>query len=127
MARLGHQIDYYCGRCKMERYHTVAALGAGGRAERITCDYCGTSRNYKDPAFAPPKRAGSSGTGRGSRAVREPLPTSPPKPFSPGKRYEKGDFIEHAKYGVGRVTEVRGDRIDVKFADGSERTFKHGG
>jgi hypothetical protein len=125
MARLGQQIDYYCGRCKMERYHTVAALGPAGRIDRIQCDYCGAARNYKDPAFAAPKR--STAGGRTARAPRETVPAGPPKPFSVRSRYDKGDVIEHSKYGLGRVTEVRGDRVDVKFSDGETRTFKHAG
>jgi hypothetical protein len=109
----------------MERYHTVAALGPAGRIERIQCDYCGAARNYKDPAASPSKRSASSV--RAPRAPRETAPTGPPKPFSVSARFEKGDVIEHAKYGLGRVTEVRGDRVDVKFTDGETRTFKHAG
>ena len=26
MAKLGQQVDYYCGTCKVDRYHTVAAV-----------------------------------------------------------------------------------------------------
>jgi hypothetical protein len=33
--------------------------------------------------------------------------------------------VLHPKYGRGRVTDVRGDRIDVKFTDGEARTFVH--
>jgi hypothetical protein len=105
----------------MERYHTVAALGPGNRIDRITCDYCGTSRNYKDPAMAV-KRAS---TPRAPRATREIVPASPPKPFSVRSRYEKGDVVEHGKYGLGKVLESRGDRFDVKFSNGEERTFKY--
>jgi hypothetical protein len=125
MAKLGQQVDVYCGRCKVERYHTVAALGPGGRIERIVCGYCHTARNYKDPA-ATPARAAAAGT-RTRRAAPDPMPTSPPKPYSPGERYEKGDFVSHSKYGVGRVSDVRNDRIDVKFTDGTSRVFLHRG
>jgi transposase-like protein len=49
MAKLGQQVDVYCGRCKVERYHTVAAISADGRIERVQCDYCQSTRAYKDP------------------------------------------------------------------------------
>ena len=124
MARLGDQVDVYCGRCKVERYHTVAAMGPGGRIERIVCGYCHTPRKYKDPATAAPRRSGSAPRTR--RAVESgPDPLAAAKAYRPSESYDKGDVIAHGKYGRGRVTEVRGDRIDVKFADGTERTFLH--
>jgi hypothetical protein len=126
MAKLGQQVDVYCGRCKVERYHTVAALGDGGRIERVVCGYCQSSRKYRDPTFSTPRRA-SAGTG--ARRIRVVEPADDPmvvaRPYSPHERFDKGDVVAHAKYGRGRITEVRGDRIDVKFVDGEVRTFLH--
>lgn len=122
MARLGEQVDVYCGRCKVERYHTVAAIGDGGRIERIVCGYCQTPRKYRDPASA--RRVGTRTTTRSPRTVVIDS-TTPAKQFSTGDTYGEGDVIAHSKYGRGRVVAVRGDRIDVKFGDGSSRTFLH--
>jgi hypothetical protein len=127
MPRLGDQVDVYCGRCKMERYHTVAALGQYGAIERVVCGYCQTSRKFKDPAGSPRRSAQSSGPrARASAASVSVAPSRPPRRFDVADSYAKDDFIEHLRYGIGRVTEVRGDRIDVKFTDGSVRTFVHG-
>lgn len=126
MAKLGQQVDVYCGRCKVERYHTVAAIGDGGRIEKVVCGYCQSSRKYRDPAFSTPRRTTSSATPRRRRADElPPDPGTPARPYSPRDTYDKGDVLFHAKYGRGRVTEVRGDRIDVKFTDGELRTFVH--
>lgn len=126
MARLGDQVDVYCGRCKVERYHTVAAIGSAGRIERIVCGYCHTPRKYKDPSTAPPRTAGASTAPRARRKVEAgPDPFAAARPYLPSVTYDKGDVIAHGKYGRGRITEVRGDRIDVRFADGTERTFLH--
>lgn len=126
MAKLGQQVDVYCGKCKVERYHTVAALGNNGQIERIVCGYCHTPRKYRDPATTTVRRS-TAGTGvRRTREVDDrPDPYATARPFSPQEHYEKGDTIMHSKYGRGRVAEVRGDRIDVKFADGTARTFLH--
>jgi len=121
MAKLGQQVDVYCGRCKMERYHTVAAIGPNGSIERVVCGYCQTPRKYRDPArrtVAAPRRAAAA-----SRPPPEPV--GPPRPYRPTEQYEKGDVVDHARYGRGRVTEVRGDRIDVRFPDGTTRVFVH--
>jgi hypothetical protein len=111
----------------MERYHTVAALGAHGAIERVVCGYCQTSRKYKDPTTTV-RRAATSGSTRARThaASAVVMPTRPPRRFDVAETYEKDDLIDHVRYGIGRVTDVRGDRIDVKFTDGSARTFMHG-
>jgi hypothetical protein len=127
MARLGDQVDVYCGRCKMERYHTVAALGPSGAIERVVCGYCQTARKFKDPTTSTARRPSQAGVARtrAQAAGATAMPTRPPRRFDVADTYEKDDFIEHGRYGIGRVTDVRGDRIDVKFSDGV-RTFMHG-
>lgn len=117
MAKLGQEVDVYCGRCKMERFHTVAAISADGKIERVQCGYCHSSRKYRDPATTRAHK---------SAAPREAEPATPGRPYSSRSRYDKGDVVEHDRYGRGRVTEVRGDRIDIRFADGETRTFLHG-
>ena len=62
---------------------------------------------------------------RARREEEPPDPGTPARPYSPREHYEKGEFLFHAKYGRGRVAEVRGDRVDVKFSDGAVRTFMH--
>jgi hypothetical protein len=125
MAKLGQQVDVYCGRCKVERYHTVAAIGDGGRIERVVCGYCQSARKYKDPKATPAPRASSTGKRR-TRAAEEPPDTgAPARAYSPREHFDKGEYVFHSKYGRGRVAEVRGDRVDVKFADGAVRTFVH--
>jgi hypothetical protein len=126
MAKLGQQVDVYCGRCKVERYHTVAAIGDGGRIERVVCGYCQSARKYKDPAYSKPASPRASGGVRRAKREEElPDPSTPARPYSPHEHYEKGDVLFHAKYGRGRVTEVRGDRIDVRFSASEVRTFLH--
>jgi hypothetical protein len=125
MAKLGQQVDVYCGRCKVERYHTVAAIGDGGRIERVVCGYCQSARRYRDPAAPAARRASATGT-RAARVVDDrPDPLAAARPYAPREHYDKGETVSHPKYGRGRVTDVRGDRIDVKFTDGTVRTFLH--
>ena len=126
MAKLGQQVDYYCGTCKVDRYHTVAAVSPDGRNERIVCGYCNSARKYREPTAPTTRKTSASGGTRRTRASAEPLETvAVVHPYSPHQEYDKGDVIQHPKYGRGRVADVRGDRIDVKFADGAERTFLH--
>jgi len=48
------------------------------------------------------------------------------RPYSPQQTYAAGDWIEHAKFGQGRVVEARAGKIDVRFESGS-RTLLHAG
>jgi mono/diheme cytochrome c family protein len=126
MRRLGDQVDVYCGKCKVERYHTVAALGDGGRIERVVCGYCHTPRKYKDPAAAPRRQPTAASTSTRRRTATPAIdPSEPSRAFSPRDTYQENDVIVHAKYGRGRVVAVRGDRIDVRFVDSTLRTFLH--
>jgi transposase-like protein len=124
MAKLGQQVDVYCGRCKVERYHTVAAISADGRIERVQCDYCQSTRAYKDPLSTTKKATGAPRTRR-TAASQMPDESSPARTYSPDIHFDKGEVISHTKYGRGRVIEVRGNRVDVRFSDGNDRTFVH--
>lgn len=33
------------------------------------------------------------------------------------------DWVEHAKFGVGQVSEIRGDKIDISFLNSGDRTL----
>lgn len=122
-ARVGGEVEQLCGRCKELRYHTISAMGAGGRIEQVVCNFCHSSHRYHAPAG---KAAGSAAP-RKARAPRttEPDERGPARNYAPRDTYEKGEAILHAKYGRGKVTDVRGDRIDVRFSDGSVRVFLH--
>ncbi len=81
---------------------------------------------------APARRRAASG---GSRA-KKPKGLDPnvaaqqratAEPFSIAKTYAEGDFMNHKKFGVGRVEAVLQEgAIEVKFEDGSVRKMAHG-
>ena len=119
--KVGSQIEAWCGSCKVERAHTIAAIDPDGTVNRVTCDHCNSSHRYKAPpseapAAAPTKRRASSKTAAvaSNRAVRN---------YARNEKYSVGDQIEHPKHGRGTVTEVAAPtKIRVKFFD-SERTL----
>ena len=126
MQKVGDEVELRCGKCKEQRDHTVAALSPDGEIERVVCGYCGSSRKYRKP------RAKST-TGRGGPRIRKAmaelladLEEKEARPYLPTDTFDKGQVLEHQKFGRCRVEEVRGDRIDVKFGDGSTRILIHG-
>ena len=44
--RVGQELNAYCGKCKDERTHIVAAMD-GEIVRRVTCSMCGSTHNYK--------------------------------------------------------------------------------
>jgi hypothetical protein len=39
------------------------------------------------------------------------------------RKWKPQDWIDHASFGVGRVNEVRGDKLDIDFVNSGRRTL----
>ena len=122
--QLGGDVEAYCGKCKDTREHVIAALNANGNIERVQCRTCQSNHIFRDKA---PKSTTKSATTRPSRkdATAEPDGTGPLRSYSMQDKFAIGDRIEHPKFGVGVVLEVRFGKIDVKFGR-EQRTLVHG-
>ncbi|MGH9754618.1 MAG: hypothetical protein ACREA2_17720, partial [Blastocatellia bacterium] len=78
------------------------------------------------------ERSSRAATTRSSTrsSKKEPAPTTekigPLRAYSMQERFAEGDRVDHPKFGVGLVVEVRAGKIDVKF--GKEvKTLVHAG
>ncbi|MFY9611592.1 MAG: hypothetical protein WAU45_23640 [Blastocatellia bacterium] len=131
--RVGQEIPAYCGKCKDERSHTVAAMD-GDTVKRVTCSSCGGTHNYKlAPAAAatksvtdstgegdarPAKKRASSRRSKGGDAFSID-PKRPVKPYNMNNSFSAGDVINHAKFGLGAVeTAFPPNKIEVRFQEG---------
>ena len=126
--RPGDDTDTYCGRCKAERAHQVVALNADGTPATVICRTCGGQHRFrekKEANAAPPAGAKRRAAAPARGASQAPEPASV-RPYSPRETYAAGDWIEHAKFGQGRVLEARAGKIDVRFESGG-RTLLHAG
>ncbi|HLL77133.1 MAG TPA: hypothetical protein VK421_17910 [Pyrinomonadaceae bacterium] len=127
--RVGDDIQSYCGRCKAERAHLVAAMKSDTVPAQVICRTCQNRHNFRAPAGADggPRRArpAPGTTARRPSAAWTPG-DAPPRPYSAAETYAAGAFVEHPRYGVGRVEDARGTKIDVRFDDGV-RTLIHAG
>jgi hypothetical protein len=52
----------------------------------------------------------------------EALKTDSPKPISI-RNWKSQDWIDHASFGVGQVSESRGDKLDIDFVNGGRKTL----
>ncbi len=125
--QLGGDVEAYCGKCKEQREHVIAALSASGVIERVQCRTCQSNHIYRERKAA--TKSGTTRTStRGSKkdAGASVEPTGEMRPYSMQERFAAGDSIVHTKFGTGVVIEVRAGKIDVKF--GREvKTLIHAG
>ncbi|MCC6918388.1 MAG: UvrD-helicase domain-containing protein [Alphaproteobacteria bacterium] len=79
------------------------------------------SSSYDSPGWRRAQNAAQSGAARSRPPMLEAHATlvahSDPDPAG----YERGDNVLHAKFGRGRVTTVDGNKLTVRFEDGSEK------
>ncbi|HET9372334.1 MAG TPA: hypothetical protein VFO19_18860 [Vicinamibacterales bacterium] len=55
--RAGESIEDYCRACKIDRVHTVMAVGADGAPVRVVCGFCRSEHNFRG---GPRMEAGST-------------------------------------------------------------------
>ncbi|HXG64305.1 MAG TPA: hypothetical protein VNO70_04300 [Blastocatellia bacterium] len=123
--RVGQEISTFCGKCKDERTHIVAAM-EGETVRKVTCTMCGSTHNYKQKAAASaakkPSSRGASAGGRKSKSSASAFtidPARPAKPYSMTASFDVGDVINHVKFGLGRVESLNPpNKIEVRFQEG---------
>ena len=126
--RPGDDTDTYCGRCKAERAHHVVALNADGAPATVICRTCGGQHRFREKKEA----AAPTAVGRAGRKVREAAaftrdaPKGPARDYSPKEIYAVGEWVEHPKFGQGKVAQARSGKIEVRFESGS-RLLLHAG
>ena len=127
-VRPGDDTDTYCGRCKAERTHQVVALNADGAPVNVICRTCGNQHRYheKRESNAAPAARGAGRRAKGSEKTAGEVPAGPSRPYSPKEVYAEGEWVEHPKFGRGKVAQARGGKIEVRFESGS-RLLLHAG
>ena len=111
--------------------HVIHAVTATGRPARVECKTCGAIHGYraKEPG-SDPKRTTRSRARQNPEQIFEALiegkDISQPVRYTIRDTFEKEMVIDHKKFGLGLVTEIRsGDKIEVTFREGV-KTLIHG-
>ena len=124
--RVGAEIESFCGTCKEERTHIIAAMD-GDIVKRVTCTMCNGTHNFKRKAAAAsagdapkPKRAGGSSRTKAAQAFAID-PSRPQKAYDMNHSYAAGDVISHPKFGPGLVeTTLPPNKMEVRFQEGKK-------
>lgn len=112
--QLGGDVDAYCGKCKETREHVIAAVNPDGSIGRVECRTCRSNHIYRERSA---KTAATRSSTRGARKESTPMieDNGPLRAYSMQERFAAGDRVDHPKFGLGVVVEVRAGKIDVKF------------
>ena len=124
-------INAFCGKCKTERTHVVAAMD-GELVKKVTCSMCNSTHNFKavDPAkkesSRPVGRPPKSGSSRRTKEVPFAIdPARPVRPYSLDTNFAIGDVINHPKFGLGNVEGTYlPNKVEVRFQEG-KKTLIH--
>jgi len=123
--RIGKEISAFCGKCKMERTHTIAAMDTDGTVRKVVCTMCGSNHNYRQKAASPAKTTRAS-KGNGKSRSKEPAqftpdPKRPVRTYNMDTNFSAGDVINHPKFGLGSVELTRPpNKIEVRFQEGKK-------
>ncbi|HVG61800.1 MAG TPA: hypothetical protein VNA24_24775, partial [Hyalangium sp.] len=141
--KVGGEVDAFCTRCKLTLAHTILAM-VGTKIARVRCNTCGGDHTYRSaPGSTDRPSASSSRSTSSSRAASAPRAEKPEKvvisfeeqlagkdlanapKYSPKDTYQVDQVIQHPTFGLGLVTAVRGDKVDIAFKS-ETKTLVHG-
>ncbi|MFL5350065.1 MAG: hypothetical protein ACJ8AT_35255 [Hyalangium sp.] len=138
--KVGGEVDAFCTRCKLTLAHTILAM-VGTKIVRVRCNTCGGDHVYRSaPGITDRPTASSRGTSSRASTARADKPekvvisfedqlagkdlANAPK-YSPKDTYQVDQVLQHPTFGLGLVTAVRGDKVDITFKSES-KTLVHG-
>jgi hypothetical protein len=119
-----------CTKCKMSLAHTILAM-VGTRIARVRCNTCGGDHAYRTQGGT---SAGKSSTPRAPRAEKVIISfqdqlsgkdLSKARDYSPKETFRVDEVIKHPTFGLGIVSSVRNDKIEIAFKADS-KTLIHG-
>jgi hypothetical protein len=132
----GDILDARCTRCHTLTNHTIVAL-VGGRVARVKCNTCASEHNFHPPKEESPPKTRRATVPRGERpastgAGKAPAPspqeqwasllagrdTASAPAYAMDGKYASGTLVSHPVFGVGIVTSVTVNKMEVRFRDG---------
>lgn len=138
--RVGGDALSYCTKCKMDLAHVIVSM-VENKPAKVICKTCNSAHKYRLSGDMVPRR-GASGKTPGTGRVAAPRSVMKiadlwekrvaestakvPQDYSPMGTFLKGDVLQHTKFGMGVIEDVKpGGKIVVLFRD-EERVLVHG-
>jgi hypothetical protein len=144
--KVGGEVDAFCTRCRLTLAHTILAM-VGTKIARVRCNTCGGDHAFRSAPGTTdnpsPSARSTGGATSGTKAPRASRATAEEKViisfeeqlagkdianaprYSPKDTYKPDQVIQHPTFGLGLVTAVRGDKVDITFKS-ETKTLVHG-
>ncbi len=117
-----------CKKCETERYHTVLTHTSATSA-KMKCEVCGSTRTYKLPKVGGGATVKKVSAPRGSARIAAKANEhkaeydkrmdggNSPEVYSMKRQFKVSEKVNHPKFGLGVVTKVESDKMEVIFAE----------
>ena len=124
MTKVGGEVDSFCSKCELVLAHTVIAM-VGPKPVKVKCNTCHGEHRYR-PAPGTVAEGGSVAQRKAARPAREKkveisfdellsARKRPSVPYSPKRTFAVDDVVDHPTFGLGFVTAVRSDKVEITF------------
>jgi hypothetical protein len=124
MAKVGGEVDSFCSKCELVLAHTVIAM-VGPKPVKVKCNTCQGEHRYR-PAPGAVAEGASVAKRKAARPAREKkveisfdellaARKRPSVPYAPKRTFAVDDVVDHPTFGLGFVTGVRTDKVEITF------------
>lgn len=120
---LGQDIDSYCGKCKLNRDHTIMTMD-GETIVKVRCKTCGSMRKFTGSRDAHDVRRPGAGKGAGEEETAEIVwaaclaeAKGKERAYRMDSKYRVGEIVNHQTFGRGIVRKVYAKKCDMLFKD----------
>ncbi len=116
-----------CTKCKLELSHVVVVHNEEGLVERVKCKTCGSEHKYrpdkkKAPAKTPKKKkrmvTKEEDFAKEFEKLAEKFKERESVNYSMSGSFKKDEVIAHKTFGMGIVTSVSYQKMEVAFSEG---------
>jgi hypothetical protein len=127
--KTGGEVDAYCTKCRMTLAHTILAMVGATQIARVQCNTCHGQHTYRTEDGSKPRPTAARAPQprkeviSWDRRVAE-LDPAKARTYAPKQTFAVDELISHPTFGLGIVSAVRQDKIDVAFK-AFEKTLVH--
>ena len=132
---VGAETDGYCPKCKADTNQTVITKYED-EVRRVQCNVCSDVHSYRKPRGEieeEPQEPAAVARRPVTRRLSWAEATEEAgdkfllnaRPYEVSQVFELGDIVTHVRFGLGFVSEVQENKIEISFAD-DRRVLAHG-
>lgn len=122
---VGAELEAHCRKCKLDTVHVITAV-EGDKIKKVMCKTCMSYHAYKAPAKSTsPKTAATPRKRRRGRkdwtTLMAEIDDNGLPEYRISEDYTTSPGIRHPKFGVGVITNVTDNKLEVVFQDGTRQ------